>query len=148
MRLLGVCGLVGTTGRFCGDRLGDISAAFGYGDGSRDGQHIDPSTNGIEAMHDKRARFANIQYLARAARWWIPELAQRDVTLRVAGVYVRAVRRKAIDGSFDDRTDWMIDDERQVHDLVVDRLMTSGRTTASTAGRRWTRLVQWGWRRE
>ena len=85
---------------------------------------------------------------SRTARWWIPELAQRDVALGVAGVYVRTMRREAIDGSFDNRTDRMIDDERQVDELVVDRLMTSGRATATTAGRRWSRLRQRRWRCE
>ena len=76
-------------------------------------------------MHDKRARFAKIQYLPRTARWWIPELAQRDITLRVAGVHVRAMRRETIDSSFHHRANRVIDDERQVHELVVDRLVTS-----------------------
>ena len=133
MRLLGVCCLVGTTGR-CRDRLGGINAAFGRGDTPCRGQHIDPSTNGIEAMHHEWARFAEIEYLSCAAGWWIPQLAQRDVTLRVAGVDVRAVRREAVDGAFDDRPDGVIDDEAQVHELVVDRLVAARRP--STAGPR------------
>ena len=77
-------------------------------------------------MHDEWARFAEIQYLARTARWWIPQLAQGDIALRVAGVDVRAVRRETIDDPLDDGTDRMVDDERQVDELVVDGLVTPG----------------------
>src|SRR5262249_46768623 len=125
VRLLGVWCLVGTTGRCFCDRLGDITAAFGHGDASGHRQHIDPSTNGIEAMHDERARFAEIQYLPRTARWSIPELAQGDVALRVAGVDVRAMGREPINGSFDGRSERMIDHEGEVNELIVDRFVTA-----------------------
>ncbi len=125
MRLLGVWCLVGTTGRFNSDRLSDITAAFGRGDTSCHRQHIDPSTNRIEAVHDERTGLAEIQYLPRTARWWIPQLAQGDVALRVAGVNVRAMRREAINGSLDDRTERMIDHEREVDELIVDRFVTA-----------------------
>src|SRR5262249_34328918 len=90
VRLLGVWWLVCTTGRLFRDRLSDITAAFGHGDASCHRQHVDPSTNGIEAVHGERTRFAEIQYLPRTARWWIPQLTQGDIALRVAGVDVCA----------------------------------------------------------
>ena len=83
--------MVGTTGRYC-DRLGDISAAFGLGEPAAHGHHIDPATNGIETLDREWTRLSEIEYLASAARWWIPELAERYVALRFAHMDVCAVR--------------------------------------------------------
>ena len=55
-------------------------------------RHIDPATNGIETLDRKWTRLSEIEYLASAPGWWIPQLAKRYVALRFAHMHVCAVR--------------------------------------------------------